>query len=128
MKLTRLRHQPNDSPIIEVERDFLFASMMLVHIERLAGVAVLAKKSWAVSDSFEAFFTYKGHLFFMGIPFGCIMIFSQETATPRELIDEIAEHIDRYRTVWPQQLLWAMTRYFFLPYRLNSESLASDRG
>jgi hypothetical protein len=117
MKLTRLRHRSNCPPIVEVERDFLFASMVLVHIERLPGVSVLAKKSWAISDSFEAYFTYKGHAFFMGIPFGCIMVAARDVTTPRELIEEIAEHIDKYRTVWPPQLLWAMARYFFLPYR-----------
>ena len=117
MKLTRLRQRPNCLPIVEVERDFLFASMMLVHIERLPGIVVTAKRSSAMSDSFEAYFEYKNHTFFMGIPFGCIMIMPQEAATPIELLDEIAAHIDGYRTVWPAQLLWSMTRYFFLPQR-----------
>jgi hypothetical protein len=120
MKLTRLRPQPdrfpNCLPVVEVERDFLFASTMLVHIERLPEVRVLSKKSWAMSDSFEAIFAYKGYRFYMGIPFGCIMIAAQDADTPGELLNEIAAHIDRYRTVWPVQLLWAMERYFFLPF------------
>jgi hypothetical protein len=90
---------------------------MLAHIERLPGVTVLAKKSWAMSDTFEAFFRYKQRVFFMGMPFGCIMVAARDADTPRELIDDLAEHIDAYRTVWPAQLLWAMTRYFFLPSR-----------
>jgi hypothetical protein len=124
MKLTRLRLRPNCLPIIEVERDFLFASMMLVHVERLSGIVVRAKNSWAMSDSFEAFFEYKGLPFYMGIPFGAIMIAPQDASTPHELLDEIAGHIDRYRTVWPTQLLWAMTRYFFLPFRPQTQHLA----
>jgi hypothetical protein len=117
MKLTRLRQQPNCLPIVEVERDFLFASMMLAHIERLPDIAVLSKRSSAMSDSFEAYFEYKKHTFYMGIPFGCIMVMPQDSSTPTELLNEIAEHIDGYRTVWPVQLLWSMTRYFFLPQR-----------
>lgn len=120
MKLTRLRQRPNSPPIVEVERDFLFASMMLAHIERLPGVTVVAKRSSAMSDSFEAFFEFKGHTFFMGIPFGCIMVMPQEAATPPELLEQIASHIDGYRTVWPVHLLWSMTRYFFLPQRPQS--------
>ncbi len=121
MKLTQLRLRPNAPPIIEVERDFLFASMMLAHIERLPKTVVLSKRSWAMADSFEAFFEYRGFRFFMGIPFGGIMIVAQKPDTPREMIDEIAAHIDRYHTVWPTKLLWAMARYFFLPYSLDEQ-------
>ena len=35
MKLARLRQRPNTLPIIEIADEFLFASTMLVHLERL---------------------------------------------------------------------------------------------
>jgi hypothetical protein len=117
-KLTRIRMRSDGLPTLEVERDFLFASTMLVHIERLPGVTVIAKRSWAISDSFDAFFDYRGCRFYMGIPFGCIMIAPQDRRRmPGGVIDELAAHIDDYRPVWPMQLLWALARYFFLPFR-----------
>lgn len=117
MKLTRLRPQPNSLPVIEIERDFLFASMMLAHIERLPTVIVLAKRSWAMSDSFEACFEHRNCRFIMKIPYGRIIIVTQNENTPIELLHEIAAHIDNYHTVWPTQLVWAMARYFFLPFK-----------
>lgn len=118
MKLTRLQPRPNKPPAIEIEPEFLFASTVLVHIDRLPEVRVLAKRSWAMSDTFEAVFEYRGHRFLMSLPFGSITIEAEDASTPRELIEELAAHIDRYRTVWPTQWLWAIARYFFLPFKL----------
>jgi hypothetical protein len=117
MKFARLRQRGNDLPSIEIAEEFLFSSTMLVHIERLDGVTLLAKRSWAMSDSFEAIFAFHDHHFVMELRYGCIMIFAQEPTTPREHIDTLAAHIDRYHTVWPMQLLWAFARYFFLPFK-----------
>jgi hypothetical protein len=75
-----------------------------------------------MSDTFEAFFKFKDRIFFMGIPFGSIMIAAKDADTPSEVLEEIAEHIDNYRTVWPVQLLWSMTRYFFLPHHPSFDS------
>jgi len=124
MKLARLRQLSPGLPILQVDRDFLFASTMLVHLERLPQVAVLAKQSSAISDSFEACFEYRGYRFAMEIPFGCIMIAAQDAKTPRELLDELAKHIDSYRTVWPIQLLWAFARYFVLPFKAQPSQAA----
>jgi hypothetical protein len=124
MKLARLRQQANKLPIIEIAEEFLFASTLLVHIERLAGVVLLSKRSWAMSDTFEAIFAFRGHRFAMELRYGCIMIFAQQPTTPREHIDALAEHIDNYRTVWPAQLLWAFARYFFLPFKPEPDSAA----
>jgi hypothetical protein len=124
MKLARLRQQPNNLPIIEIAEEFLFASTMLVHIERMAGVALLAKRSWAMSDSFEAIFAFRGHRFCMELRYGCIMIFAKQPDTPRVHLDALAAHIDNYQTVWPAQLLWAFARYFFLPFKPEPEHIA----
>jgi len=121
MKLARLHERSQGPPIIEVEQEFLFASTILVHVERLPGLRVLAKKSWAMSDSFEAVFEFSGRLFVMSLPFGSIIIAARDTATPREILDRLAAHIDDYRIVWPTQWLWALVRYFLLPSELRSE-------
>jgi len=117
MKLTRLHSRPNAPPLIEIEPEFLFASIVLVHIERLPGVRVISKRSWILSDSFEAVFAYRGSRFLMSLPFGSITIAALETTTTRELIELLAAHIDAYHPVWPTQWLWALARYFFLPFK-----------
>ena len=116
MKLTRLQQRPNSPPVIEVEPEFLFASMVLVHIDRLPAVRVLSKRSWTMSDSFESVFEYCGHLFLVSLPFGNVTVAALDARTPPLLIEKLAAHIDNYRTVWPQQWLWAIARYFFLPF------------
>jgi hypothetical protein len=121
MNFSRLRQQPNQLPVIEIADEFLFASTMLVHIERLADVKLLAKRSWAMSDSFAAIFTFHGHRFAMELRYGCIMIFAKERTTPPALIEALAAHIDNYQTVWPMQLLWAFARYFFLPFQSETK-------
>jgi hypothetical protein len=115
MKLTRLRQRANQLPNIEVEEEFLLASTVLVHLERLRQVRVLTKKSWILSDSFEAHFDYRGQRFVMEMPFGCITITALDATTSLERIQELAAHIDNYRIVWPTHLVWAIVRYFFLP-------------
>jgi len=122
MKLARLHERSKGPPIIEVEQEFLFASTILVHVERLPGLRVLAKKSSALSDSFEAVFEFSGHLFVMSLPFGSIIIAARDGNTPRAVLDRIADHIDRYRIVWPTQWIWAIVRYFFLPSDLKTPS------
>ena len=117
MKLTRLHSRRNAPPIIEIEPEFLFASIVLVHIERLNEVHVVAKRSWIMSDSFEAIFEFRGHRFHMSLPFGSITIAALDPTTPPEMIEKLAAHIDGYHPVWPTQWLWALTRYFFLPFR-----------
>ena len=124
MKLARLRQRPNTLPIIEIADEFLFASTMLVHLERLPDVALLAKRSWAMSDSFEAIFTFRGHRFGMELRYGRLMISATDPATPLDDIDALAAHIDNYQTVWPTQMLWAFARYFFLPFKPDSERIA----
>jgi len=124
MKLARLRKRPNTLPVIEIADEFLFASTLLVHLERLPDVVLLAKRSWAMSDTFEAIFTFRGLRFAMELRYGCLMIFAKDPATPCDYIEALAAHIDNYQTVWPAQMLWAFARYFFLPFRPDSEHTA----
>ncbi|HTE42482.1 MAG TPA: hypothetical protein VK629_16790 [Steroidobacteraceae bacterium] len=127
MKLTRLRLRSNQLPIIEVEEEFLLASTVLAHIERLRQVRVLTKKCWILSDSFEAHFDYRGQRFVMEMPFGCITVTALDPATSIERIEELATHIDNYRTVWPTRGLWAIVRYFFLPLETAERAVELER-
>ena len=115
LKFASRRRLPDGSQVIAVEPEFLLASTMLAHIERLPHVRVLAKRSWAMTDSFEAYFSFKGYRFYMAIPFGAIMIARHDSQAPEAVFDELAAHVENYRTVWLPQFLWALTRYFFLP-------------
>jgi hypothetical protein len=124
MKFARLRQRPNKLPAIEIAEEFLFASTMLVHIERMVGIKLLAKRSWAMSDSFEAIFVFRGYRFAMELYYGCITVSADSPTTPRELLDELAAHIDNYHTVWPTQLFWGIARYFFLPFKTEAKPRA----
>jgi hypothetical protein len=126
MKLTRFRQRSHQLPVVEVEEEFLLASTLLVHIERLHQVRVLTKKCWILSDSFESLFDYRGYRFVMEMPFGCITIAAIDPATPIERVEELAAHVDRYRSVWPPQLLWAIIRYFFLPSELGKSAAKKE--
>ncbi|HYM35213.1 MAG TPA: hypothetical protein VET48_07420 [Steroidobacteraceae bacterium] len=116
MPLARLRQRSNILPIIEIEPEFLFVSTLLVHVERLPEVRVLAKQSWAMSDSFEAVFEFSGHRFVIALLFGSITVSACDSTTPVVTLQRLVAHIENYRTVWPTQWLWAIVRYFFLPY------------
>jgi len=115
LQLARIRHHKDGTRSIEVEPEFLLASTLLVHIERLGDVRVLAKKSWAMADMFEACFEFRGWRFLMDMPFGGITIAPIDPATPAVVFDELAAHVQAYRTVNPVQLVLAIARYFFLP-------------
>lgn len=115
LQLARVRQRKDGTRYIEVEPEFLLASTMLVHIERLPEVVVLAKRSWAMADTFEACFLFKGWRFLMDMPFGGIVIAPLDTRAPADVFDELAAHVQAYRTVNPLQLALAIARYFFLP-------------
>lgn len=112
---TRLRQHKDGARSLEIEPEFLLASTLLVHIERLPDVVVLAKRSFAMSDSFEAWFTVNGWRFYLGTSFAGLTLAPEDPATPGEIFDALRRHIEDYRAVMPPQLAWCILRYFFLP-------------
>jgi len=117
-QFAKLRQLPNGTQVIAVEPEFLLASTMLLHIERLPQVRVLSKISWFITDSFEARFTFKGYRFWMAIPFGFIAIARDAPDIPQAVFDELAGHVENYRTIWPFQFLRGLIRYWLLPSKL----------
>jgi hypothetical protein len=53
---------------LEVVGSISPASTLLWHLCKLPGLKVIAKKSWALTDDFKAYFTYKDRLFIVYTP------------------------------------------------------------
>jgi hypothetical protein len=101
----------------EVSSQLLSASALLLHLEfSLAGVKVLAKKSWALSDDFEAFFTYKSRLFVMNTPVVNVWVSLIGPPANEDLFSEVERAVRSYS--WRHSFLWplAFAKYFFLPF------------
>lgn len=94
------------------------ASRLLWHIAQLPGVTVLAKKSWALTDDFEAYFTYKGQLFCLQTPFVNACLVMRAPGDP-VVFQEIEDHISQYRVPSALVSLLAVLRFFVLPFNLK---------
>ena len=66
---TRLGATAKEPLSLEVVAQITPASVLLLHLAQLPGLRVIAKKSWALTDDFEAYFLYKDRLFVMNTPF-----------------------------------------------------------
>ena len=101
------------------------ASMMLWHLSRLPGLRVIAKKSWALTDDFEAFFLYKGRLFVMWTPFVHVWISLLGQDPDEQLFSEVETHVQRFRA-WTYLLApLAVVRFVFTPFNPPRELLHS---
>ncbi|WP_444926804.1 hypothetical protein ACJJI4_01420 [Microbulbifer sp. TRSA002] len=89
---------------------------MVAHIERLRGVKVIAKKSYFITDDFEAYLEYKGCRFIVETPFAEIEVSVIDKDAPKEVVREVLEHASNYKLVNPFMFIVAMVRYFFLPF------------
>ncbi|TNE89913.1 hypothetical protein [Porticoccus sp.] len=99
-----------------VKGQFFSPISMVAHIERLNGVKVLAKKSWGMTDDFEAFFEYKGYRFIVETPFVEVEVAAFDKRVPKEITKEVLDHAANYKWVNPVTFIWAMLRYFILPF------------
>ncbi|PND36796.1 hypothetical protein C1O66_04085 [Paucibacter aquatile] len=90
------------------------ASRLLWHIAQLPGVTVLAKKSWALTDDFEAYFTYKGQMFCLQTPFVNACLVMRAPGDPL-IFQELEDHISQYRVPSTLVSMLAMLRFFVLP-------------
>jgi hypothetical protein len=115
MQLARLRQRTSGVYEIELEQEFLFAATILVHIERLNGVRVISKQAWFMADQFHAVFLYESRRFELVLNYGRFRILCIDGAPSPDLFDQLVDHMNAYRTVWPHQLAFAALRYFFLP-------------
>jgi len=93
---------------------------MLIHLERIKGLKVIAKKSWFLTDDFEAFFTFKGYVFVLYTPFAEIEVETHSKGVPREVTLEVFEHVKNYKIVWLHHSVLKGFKYFFLPFNPNT--------
>ena len=89
---------------------------ILIHLERLSGLTVIAKKSWVLTDDFEAYFLYKEHAFVLYTPFSEVEITPGSEDAPIEITQEIFNHIKDYKTVWFHESILGWIRYLLLPF------------
>ena len=102
---------------LEVVTQIAPASCLLWHLSRLPGLQVIAKKSWALTDDFEAYFLYKGRLYVMQTPMVNVWISLIGQPPNEEDFREIEEQVQRFSA--PHYLFAPLSilRYFFSPFK-----------
>jgi hypothetical protein len=124
MSLQTQRFKATDSEphSLEVQSYLLGASTLLLYLEMLAGVRVLSKRSWAITDDFEAYFTYKGRIWVMATPFSKIEVSLLGKPGDEALFSEIEARVQSYPHISSLLLPLAFLRYVvvrFLPSRAS---------
>jgi len=122
LRTQRLRATEEEPNTLEVS-GLAPASTMLWHLSRLPGLRVIAKKSWALTDDFEAYFLYRGRLFVMSTPFVHVWISLLGQPTDEQLFSEVEKHVQHF-SAWAYLLApLAVVRYVFTPFNPPAELL-----
>ena len=82
-------------------------------MSRKPGVQVVAKKAWALTDDFEAFFLYKGRLFLLQTPFVRIWLTLLGKPADKDLFEELEAHLQSFEDWMNIMLPIAFARFFF---------------
>lgn len=126
LNTTRLGTSDDESHCMEVTQVFAVtpASCLLWHLARMPGLQVIAKKSWVMTDDFEAYFMYKNRLFLMQTPFTNVWISMLGKPEDERLFFEVEAHVRQYS--WTNLLLapLAIARFFFKPFNPRKKLLA----
>lgn len=122
MSLRTQRFKPTEiAPhSFEVQSYLLGASTLLLHLELLPGVRVVSKRSWAMTDDFEAYFIYKGRLWIMETPFAKVEVSLLGQLPNESLFQEIEARVQGYSPLFVFLLPIAFVRYVatrFIPSR-----------
>jgi hypothetical protein len=99
---------------LEVQSHLAGASSLLLHLEALPGVHVIAKKSFALTDDFEAYFTYRNRLWVMETPFSLVEIGLLGQPVDEGAFQEIERHAQKYSPLLFWLLPIAFARYLFV--------------
>jgi hypothetical protein len=115
---TKVVRTTGDEPIFLVVDNWLSpASSLLGHLACLKGVKVVSKKSWALTDDFEAYFTFKGRLFIMDTPYVDVWVGLIGQPADEELFAEIDQHVQKF-SAWLYLIApLAIIRFFFVTSR-----------
>jgi hypothetical protein len=116
LKVKRFNVTESTPHSCEVAIQLPAASIVLWHMSRLPGARVIAKKSWAMTDDFEAYFLYKGRLFVLETPFVNIELSMLGQPGDETLFGEVEDHLKRFN-VWLSLFFpLAFARYVFVPF------------
>ncbi|MCW5622889.1 MAG: hypothetical protein KIS79_17390 [Burkholderiales bacterium] len=118
MSLQTQRFKPTDSEphSLEVKSYLLGASTLLLYLEMLRGVQVLSKRSWAMTDDFEAYFTYKGRMWVVATPFSKIEVSLLGQPADETIFREIEARVQAYPFVFSLLLPLAFLRYVIVRF------------
>jgi hypothetical protein len=110
---------------LEVQTHLLAASTLLLHIERLPGVRVIAKKSWVLTDDFEAYFEYGNRLWVVETPFSLIEVSLLGKPVDEDLFATVESHVRGYP--WYMTLLApvAVLRYVLVRFTPSRKTFHS---
>ncbi|QSI76652.1 hypothetical protein [Niveibacterium microcysteis] len=124
LETRRLSPTRDASLALEVAQELAPASTLMWHLESLNGLQVIAKKSWALTDDFEAYFLFRNRLYLMQTPVVDVWIL-QFGATPDESgFAEIEAAVQRFPS-WKYALsVIPIAKYFFLPFNPSKEVLS----
>jgi hypothetical protein len=116
LQTKRLGATEEEPHALEVQSFLLAASTLLLHLERTPGVHVVSKRAWALTDEFEAHFTYRGRLWVVETPFSLIWVSLLGRPGDDDLFLEIESRVQSYP--WCMSLLApvALLRYLLVRF------------
>ncbi len=117
LRTERLGATEKEPLSLEVASQLVSTSGLVLHLElALSGVRVLAKKSWALTDDFEAYFTYKSRLFVVNTPFVNIWVSLIGPPADELLFGEVERAVQSYSSGRSFLGPVAFAKYLFLPF------------
>jgi hypothetical protein len=123
LQTTRHSRSEGDAHTLEVEGT-LEATSVLLHLSRLPGMRVVAKKSWALTDDFEAYFSYKGRMFVLETPFVTIELTMLGQPQDEPVLTDVEEHIQAFSRWYYVLAPYAFLKFALLPSDAPQEVLA----
>ena len=122
--LTKHLGGTDDEPVsIEVSGRSFTPSKLLWHLCKLPGLKVVAKKSLALTDDYEAYFTYKGRLFVIYTPMVDVWVSLIGQPPDNEIFSEVEAHVQNYQSSFYFTGLIASIRFLFTPFNPSQKLL-----
>jgi len=124
IRTKRLGSSADEPFTLEVASQLAAASGLLWHLsKKLPGLRVVAKKSWALTDDFEAYFLYKGRMFVMQTPLVNVWVSLLGQPADESLFSEVEALVRSYGVSLSPFSLVAWVCYCFLPANPSQELL-----
>ena len=125
--ITRFNGSEAAPHMCEVDVQLPSASIVLWHMARLPGARVVARKSWAMTDDFEAYFLYRDRLFVLETPFVNIELRMLGQPADAPLWNEVEAHLKNFSKWLVLLSPLAFARYLLVPFNAP-ESLLQAHG